>query len=194
MCGGVIFPFRQEYRQVLQQVYSPEEVELFERTGYVRSLYWQKGDPVLPVIMDGQEDELNGHNGDERNEHAGVTIMRWGNRDKASPFPQTGWARVDSIYAGKWDYLKPSPVLILVTYGVEKGKWFKINNGIRGVVVRRGGDMRAYMLTDQAVDEYLDMTGHARMPVLVDQTDFGWIGADPLAQFMQGKSQAQQSS
>src|SRR5919201_1012704 len=148
MCGGVIFPYKKEYKEALEKYYSSAEVEEFERTGQVRSVYWQKGEPVLPVVPEGGED------------------------GKDAPFPQTGWARKESLEAGKWNYLRPEPVLIPVTHGVEKGKWFEIKNGIRGVVLHRGNENRVYMITDDANPEYVDVTHHDRMPVLVDQADF----------------------
>jgi hypothetical protein len=168
MCGGVIFPFKKEFRELLEKYYSPEQIEEFERSGQVRSLYWQKSEPVLPVVPGGDDREA-----------ARQDILRWGNRDKKAPFPQTGWARKDSLEAGKWDYLRPEPVLIPVTHGVEKGKWFEIKNGIQGVVLHRGEENRVYMITDDASPEYVEVTHHGRMPVLQDQTDFPWLPGDP---------------
>ncbi len=169
MCGGVIFPYRKEYAEALALSYSPEELAEFERTGQVRSLYWQRGQPVLPVQTDNEEDEGS----------PGLVLMRWGNRDKAAPFPQTGWARIDSIEAGKWSHLRPKPVLIPVSYGVEKGKWFPIDSGIMGVLVQRKGEERVYMLTGQATPEFLGATRHERMPILQGQSTFRWLDGDP---------------
>ena len=169
MCGGVMFPYKTEYRGDLEQFYSPEDVDEFSEGGVVRSLYWQRGEPVLPVVVPADAE------GSEPRER----LLRWGNRDKKAPFPQTGWARIDSIEQGKWDYLKPKQVVIPVTYGVEKGKWFPIEKGIQGVVVERGGEQRVYMLTDDATPEFLDTTHHGRMPVLVEQESFNWLPAEP---------------
>src|SRR5437773_12105720 len=114
MCGGVIFPYKKEYRQALEQYYSPQQIEEFERSGQVRSLYWQKGEPVLPVLYSSEEEEQ-----EQEQEQAGPheDVLRWGNRDKEAPFPKTGWARIDSIESGRWSYLHPQPVLIPVTHG-----------------------------------------------------------------------------
>jgi putative SOS response-associated peptidase YedK len=182
MCGGVIFPYRKEYKELLEQLYSPAEVEQFEATGEVRSLYWQKADPVLPVLIERDENEA-----EEANE--APRIMLWGNRDKNKPLPQTGWARLESIEEGKWGYMKPRPALIPVSYGVEKGKWFSINKGIAGLVVRKAGEERIYMLTQAADEDFLDVTHHERMPVLIDQDDIPWLAGDPA-----GTNSAIQSS
>ncbi len=169
MCGGVIFPYKKIYAEALSEMYSPEEIAEFERTGQVKSVYWQRGEPVLPVQTEA----------DEGNGEPGVALVRWGNRDKNAPFPQTGWARIDSIEAGKWSHLRPKPVVIPVSYGVEKGKWFPIESGIIGVLVERKGEERVYMLTDEATPEFLGVTRHERMPVLQDQDEFHWLEGEP---------------
>ncbi len=169
MCGGVIFPYKKVYAEALAQMYSPEEIAEFERTGQVKSVYWQRGEPVLPVQTDAEQEDGS----------PGITLVRWGNRDKAAPFPQTGWARIDSIEAGKWSHLKPRPVVIPVSYGVEKGRWFPIESGIMGVLVERKGEERVYMLTDEATPEFLGVTKHERMPVLQGQDEFNWLDGEP---------------
>lgn len=168
MCGGVIFPYRPEYKQFLEQYYPPEDVEAFEKSGQVKSVYWQKTEPVLPVLTAGEDEH-----------EPGYEMLRWGNRDKEAPFPQTGWARSESLNSGKWSYLKPVPALIPVTFGVEKGKWFPIDHGIHGVVVEKGGEKRVYMLTNEATPEFLGVTHHDRMPVLEGQDHFNWLAGDP---------------
>ncbi len=174
MCGGVIFPYRKEYKELLEKLYSPDEVAQFEATGEVRSLYWQKAEPVLPVLVERDENEPAGESAEPE-----PRLMLWGNRDKNKPLPQTGWARLESIEEGKWGYLKPKPALIPVSYGVEKGKWFSIDNGIAGLVVRKAGEERIYMLTEAADEEFLDVTHHERMPVLIDQDAIPWLTGDP---------------
>lgn len=174
MCGGVIFPYKKEYREILEKYYSPEDVAKFEATGEVRSLYWQRSEPVLPVIS-AQSDE----NDEEKDGEQEPRLMLWGNRDKEATFPKTGWARMESIEEGKWRYLKPKPAVIPVSFGVEKGKWFTIKTGIAGLVVQKDGEERIYMLTREANPEFFDHTHHERMPVLLNQGDFPWLSADP---------------
>jgi len=176
MCGGVIFPYKKEYRELLEKVYSPEEVAQFEATGEVRSLYWQRAEPVLPVISSESDDDAE-NEGEEAEQEP--RLMLWGNRDKDAPFPKTGWARAESIEEGKWRYLKPKPALIPVSFGVEKGKWFTIETGIAGLVVRKDGEERVYMLTREANPEYVEHTHHERMPMLVNQGDIPWLSGDP---------------
>jgi hypothetical protein len=175
MCGGVIFPYRREYKEMLQEFYSPEMVAEVERSGQVRSVYWQRGaEPILPALV-GEDEEV-------------PQLFLWGNRDKELKLPQTGWARVESIEEGKWSYLRPVPVLIPVTHGVEKGKWFDIHHGIRGLLVERGGHSRVYMLTGEADPDFLSVTKHERMPVLVEQENFPWLPGEPGGTLSAGPS------
>lgn len=169
MCGGVIFPYKKEYTKTLSQLYSQAEIEEFEKAGQVRSLYWQKGEPVLPVMTISEEDDAPQYE-----------LLLWGNRNKEIKLPQTGWARLSSIEEGKWSYLRPQPVIIPVTYGVEKGKWFEIEHGIKGLIAQRAHEKRVYMLTDDANEEYLEITRHARMPALENQGGIHWLPNDPF--------------
>lgn len=108
----------------------------------------------LPVIQDGQ-----------------LAICEWGNRGGQSPkLPKTGWCKQESIEAGKWRWLHPAPVEIPCSFGLEKGIWFQINEGIRGIsVLDESGQPHVYMLTEAASHYYEVMTRHDRMPVLIGQ-------------------------
>ncbi len=119
-------------------------------------LHFMFPDPTvyLPVEQDGQ-----------------LVLMEWGNRgDKASKLPRTGWCRQESLEAGKWRWLHPEPAVIPADYGLEKGVWFTIDQGIQGVVVQDEQQRpHVYMLTTAASVYYQNMTRHERMPVLVGQ-------------------------
>lgn len=44
-----------------------------------------------------------------------VSLLPWGRRkEQEGNLPLGGWARLDSINAGKWEYVHPSPVKIAV--------------------------------------------------------------------------------
>ena len=119
-------------------------------------LHFMYTDPVvqLPVVHDGQ-----------------LVIYEWGNRgNKESKLPRTGWCRNESLQAGKWRWLSPEPVEIPADFGLEKGVWFQINQGMRGIVVRDEIQQpHVYMLTQQASHYYQTMTKHERMPILLGQ-------------------------
>ena len=54
--------------------------------------------------------------------HSGVTWIVWGKRKVEGPgrFPNGGWARIDSIKAGKWKPWHPRPVMIPAGSFMEK--------------------------------------------------------------------------
>jgi hypothetical protein len=151
MCGGIRFKYDPALEPTLSKIYTGEQLERARQTGVVETVFWQHR-PILPALLDGT-----------------LQIFDWGNREETLKLPKTGWLRVESLEAGKWNYLKPQPVLIPAFQGVEKKVWFGIDHGIQGFLVRRGDQERVYMLTLPPSDEYRHLTGHDRMPALIDQ-------------------------
>jgi hypothetical protein len=100
-----------------------------------------------------------------------LCIYQWGNRDvRQSSLPRTGWCRLETLEEGLWRQLNPEPVDIPAALGLERGVWFLIAEGIRGVLVRdEHGHPHVYMLTQPASHYYQIMTRNARMPVLLGQ-------------------------
>jgi hypothetical protein len=97
-------------------------------------------------------------------------IYLWGNRDKTSALPRTAWCRLETLEEGFWRQLSPEPVEIPAALGLERGVWFLIHEGIRGVLVRdEHGRPHVYMLTQPASHYYQIMTRNARMPVLLGE-------------------------
>lgn len=151
MCGGVRFKYDPSLEPALAEIYSKEQLDRARETGVVESVFWQHR-PILPAVLNGE-----------------LRIFDWGNREDALKLPKTGWLRVESLEAGKWNYLKPQPVVIPALQGVEKKVWFGVEHGIQGFLVRRGDQQRVYMLTLAPTEEYRLLTGHDRMPALIDQ-------------------------
>ena len=97
-------------------------------------------------------------------------VFPWGNRDRRSKLPRTGWVRLESLEAGHWSHRQPEAVEIPATLGLEKGVWFKIREGIRGILVRDECERpHVYMLTETASHYYSVMTRAKRMPVFVGE-------------------------
>ena len=151
MCGGVRFKYDEKLEPALSEVYTAEQLQLARTTGQIQSVFWQPR-PVLPALVDGD-----------------LRLLDWGNREDSLKLPKTGWVRVESLDAGKWNYLHPREIVIPAFQGVEKKVWFGIEHGIRGFLVRRDGAERIYMLTLPPTPEYRTLTGHDRMPALIDQ-------------------------
>jgi len=86
-----------------------------------------------------------------------ITYLPWGRRKQQSgKLPLGGWARHDSILAGKWDYTNPKPVKLKVLAFAEKDSqkqthWFDIESEsyIQGLVAHFDNEYRVYVVTVQ---------------------------------------------
>jgi hypothetical protein len=84
--------------------------------------------------------------------------------------PYGGWIALDHIAAGVLAGAAPEEVVIPANLGHEKGTWFVINEGIKGVVIESAGGPVVYMLTEPASNYYRNMTEQSpMMPLFVDQ-------------------------
>lgn len=151
MCTGIALD-RCEVPDALIEAYDiTTTVRGPEATPEVQFRYQDKT-PRLPVHLDGQ-----------------LQLVPWGNRDdKRSRLPRTGWARIESIEEGRWQWLRPIKVAIPASYGLEKGVWYAIFEGMEGVLVYDEQKRpHVYMLTQPASHYYQVMTRHERMPILI---------------------------
>ena len=86
---------------------------------------------------------------------SGVELLPWGRRkEQAGHLPLGGWARLDSIYAGRWDKWFPTPVKLMASQFMEKdiegqSHWFDITPGkwIQGLVAHYDNERRVYVVT-----------------------------------------------
>ena len=172
MCKGISVSRAQLNRELL------EEYGLAGRAWSRRAEFVQTDlfDEARPAAVPSTEDEVHFMYTDPVPRwpviHDGrLAIYEWGNRgNKESRLYRTGWCQEESLAAGKWRWLKPERVIIPANFGLEKGVWFAIEQGIHGIVVRDEQQRpHVYMLTRQASDSYLAMTKHERAPVLVEQ-------------------------
>jgi hypothetical protein len=116
-------------------------------------LYFPNPKAVLPVRLKNDE----------------VVLMPWGRRKKQSgQLPLGGWARLDSIYAGRWDRYFPIPVKLPVSQFMEKdvesnSHWFDVTKGkwIQGLVARNAHEQRVYVVT---VEPEREEAVHDRWP------------------------------
>jgi hypothetical protein len=109
-------------------------------------------DRVLPVWLDGQ-----------------LQVIRWGNRRGESPsLPLTAWTREETLESGGWGDRCPVPVVIATTMGLDGGIWFRIREGVHGIVVRDEDERPVvYPLVEPASHYYEVMTRSQWMPVTV---------------------------
>ena len=84
-----------------------------------------------------------------------IELLPWGRRkEQRGHLPMGGWARLDSIYAGRWDKWFPVPVKLPVKQFMEKdiqgnSHWFDITDGqfIQGLIARDKHEQRVYVVT-----------------------------------------------
>jgi hypothetical protein len=139
--------------------------ELIRRHGLERRTYERGGEreirflyrdrrPRLPIWRDGR-----------------LQIVRWGNaRGESRSLPRTGWTWLSTVEQGCWRNLDPVPVDIPATIGLERGVWFRIRQGIRGLLVPdERGLAVCYMICEPASHYYHVMTRSTRMPVLIEE-------------------------
>lgn len=96
-------------------------------------------------------------------------LLPWGRRqEQHGQLPLGGWARLDSIYAGRWDRWFPVPVKIPVKSFMEKdleghSHWYDLTRGqwIQGLVARDAHERRIYVVT---VEPELEDAIHERWP------------------------------
>jgi hypothetical protein len=98
-----------------------------------------------------------------------VELLPWGRRkEQAGHLPLGGWARLESIYQGRWDKWFPVPVKLPVKQFMEKdiqgnSHWFDLTPGqfIQGLIARDKYEQRVYVVT---VTPELDDAVHDRWP------------------------------
>ena len=101
-----------------------------------------------------------------------VELLPWGRRkEQKGALPLGGWARLDSIYTGRWDRWFPVPVKLPIKQFMEKDleghtRWYDLTRGqwIQGLVARINHEQRVYVVT---VEPELADAVHDRWPRLI---------------------------
>jgi len=105
-----------------------------------------------------------------------IVLLPWGRRkEQQGNLPMGGWARLDSIYSGRWDKYFPKPVKVPVLSFMEKdyegrSHWYDLIEGkyMQGLVARDNNELRIYVVTIEP--EMEDSQFHDRMPRII--TDY----------------------
>lgn len=147
MCAGLSFHIDNLNRKELSRFFTPDEFGKQRKGDSVQVFFWQHR-PFLPVEEEGT-----------------LHLYDWGNREPNLKLPKTGWAKIESVRDGKWDWLSPKTVNIPSIMGYEKKKWFKTPEGLKGIKVRYHNIIRVYLVTTKADQKFLKFIGHDRQPV-----------------------------
>ena len=153
MCQGVSILLSRMTEQAIERYKLAGRIVC--RGGEYKEVHFMHDDRkrLLPVFHEGQ-----------------LIVCEWGNCSGASKLQRLGWCSQESIEAGKWRWLEPERIEIPADYGYDKGVWYQVTQGIRGVLVRdERGRPHAYILTVPASHYYKIMTRSSRMPILIEQ-------------------------
>jgi hypothetical protein len=139
--------------------------DLVDRHGLARRVYdrggekeyqflLRDGDRALPVWLDGR-----------------LQIAQWGTRrGQSDRLPLTAWTWLATFEAGGWRELGAEPVVIPATMGLDRGVWFHVTEGVRGVVARdERGEPVVYVLVEPSTHYYQVMTRSPWMAALVGE-------------------------
>lgn len=82
-------------------------------------------------------------------------LLPWGRRQQQKGIlPLGGWARLESVYAGRWDKWFPVPVKLPIKSFMEKDleghtHWYDLTKGqwIQGLIAKNGNERRLYVVT-----------------------------------------------
>ena len=129
--------------RLAERIYAREGREEFQ-------FHWWQVPTVLPVRWNGK-----------------LELLPWGSKSRRGPLPYGGWVAEDHAPA---IFSSPEPAVIPANLGFQKGTWFLILEGIKGVVIETRHGPVVYMLTEAASNYYRNMTEQsAAMPVFVNQ-------------------------
>lgn len=100
-----------------------------------------------------------------------LQVVRWGNRDRHErQLPPTGWTWRASVEAGKWAFAEAEEVEVPATYGYMNGVWYRVRQGVRGLLVRSPSGVPAvFVVCEPATRYYRVMTRAEWMPVLIGE-------------------------
>jgi len=129
----------------------------FEHNGEILRQYFSNPKAHLPILKtDG-----------------GIILMPWGRRQsQVGNLPMGGWAKLNSVYRGRWDKYFPKPLKIPVLSFMEKdyegySHWYDLNKGqyLQGLLAKDNNEQRIYIVT---IDPELeDANIHKRWPRVI---------------------------
>jgi hypothetical protein len=132
--------------RIAERKYVRERQEEFQ-------FHWWQTPTILPVRRDGV-----------------LEMLAWGSKRRRGPLPYGGWIAEEHVKDGLLAGANPEEVVIPANLGYQKGTWFLIIEGIRGVAIETAAGRIVYMLTEPASNYYRNMTEQSpTMPLLVNQ-------------------------
>jgi len=100
--------------------------------------------------------------------HEGLLrIVAWGSR--SGKLPRSGYTWQSTVEAGEWTIFGAEPIEIPAIAGLQNGVWFRVRQGVCGLIAAADGSEAAYMIVEPASHYYKIMTRADRMPVLIGE-------------------------
>ena len=106
--------------------------------------------PLLPVWHCGQ-----------------LRTVQWGSSSGRLPKSGLTWQR--TIDDGGWVPYRAESIEIRASLGLDGGVWYRIRQGIRGLLVETPQETAAYLVVEPASYYYRVMTRRESMPVLIGE-------------------------
>lgn len=133
-------------------------------------VYFKSGDTILRMYFPNPKAVLPVQQKD-----GSIILLPWGRRQsQPGNLPIGGWARLDSIYGGRWDKFFPKPLKIPVLSFMEKdvegqSHWYDLNKGqyLQGLLASDNNERRIYVVTIEP--EMEDANIHSRWPRVVQR-------------------------
>lgn len=154
MCTGITLAWREIPTKLIQKHQLEERMIQRSETADKEILFLQRHrQPLLPVFYQGE-----------------LQILPWGNRQHNRSAPVAWSCEVSTIQSGAWSIYHPEPVDILANFGLERGVWFQIREGIQGTIIHDQHECPyVYLLLQPASHYYQVMTGYHREPVFLGE-------------------------
>ena len=154
MCTGITLAWREVPTRLIQKHQLEERILQRSETAEKEILFLQRHRrPLLPVFYQGE-----------------LQILPWGNRQRNCNAPLAWWTEVATLQSGAWSMYAPEPVEILANFGLERGVWFQIKEGIQGTIIHDQYEQPyVYLILQPASHYYQVMTGYHREPVFLGE-------------------------
>jgi len=154
MCTGITIAWRDVPAKLIQKYQLEERMIQRSETAEKEILFMQRHRrPLLPVFYQGE-----------------LRILSWGNRQRNINAPMAQWCDVATLESGAWSIYHPEPAEIQANFGLERGVWFQIREGIKATIIHDQHEQPyVYMLLQPSSHYYQVMTGYEKEPVFLGE-------------------------
>lgn len=154
MCTAITIAWRDVPAKLIQKHHLEERMIQRSETAEKEILFMQRHRrPLLPIFYQGE-----------------LHILPWGNRQRNIHVPLAWSCEVATLESGTWSMYGPEPAEILANFGLERGTWFQIKEGIKGLIIHDQQEQPyVYMLLQPSSHYYQVMTGYNKEPVFLGE-------------------------